>query len=152
MWRLWPFVRDTPLGMFASAILGVGLLVMGAAIGIGGGDVPDGWERTQAEIVDRPPGFESRRSRRALGNITVRYLEYPDAGGELVVRRCEHCWGGIGDEVPIAYDPVRPTNLRQVNFYLVPTAFCIVVGTLFLVFGVWRTARSTSPDGRPRDG
>jgi Protein of unknown function (DUF3592) len=112
-------------GGFAAALVGVALVVVGSLAFVVGRDVPDGWERTEAEIVDAP------QSRRA---ITRRDLEYVTSDGELVQLRCSLCWGRVGAEVPIAYDPVRPTQMMQTDFHRVPSVLAVLAGVGVLLY------------------
>jgi hypothetical protein len=141
-WRWSSRYQWSSPGVVAWAILGVGLVVIGVALGVGGGDVPDGWEQVEGEIVEPGDRFRSGTRRlRWLGDLTERDVRFSTLEGQVVEVTCDLCWGGIGDEVPIAYDPDRPTSMRQVDFYLVPTVVSIAAGLGFLVVGVWWSSR-----------
>jgi hypothetical protein len=73
--------------------------------------------------------------------VTERYVRFEQADGQVVVRRCEHCWGGVGDPVSIAYDPAQPTNLRHLHFHRIASAALIVAGLTFLGVGLWWSRR-----------
>jgi hypothetical protein len=127
-------------GVLASAILGVGALIVGIALLVDGGKPPDGWETADAVVVD---DNRTRRARLAPGSQDIRFRT---ESGELVETRCGFCDTNEGDTISIAYDPEDPERVEHPGTAHSYGVAGVLVGGALTSYAGWKVFGTSRPD------